>query len=542
MGRKKRKTTIGGIFLFLLSGLLALLNTESVFAAPEPPSDPDRFTSIVVEYTSYEWWLLRWEDNEVVCEMNIEHEDKPTLDEVYIDCGEALYTAWLEQEACPPEVISRKPAECPGYYLHHSSSTPKEREIALALPPSVVWITLEGCFPKDGTNRCDLPPTLVLRGDEPLSGEKILRINGELDGESFSCDSALCELPLSETDEEGITLSFWADSSYGDSSHLFDAHIRVIYMEDEETNEHFWYVDVLSSQWRGEENASCSESWDAFPPIGGVPEWLSTPENVADLESDLPYNYLAGNLISRNIVDASHCADFGIDAYGQATPCGLDAAEPAMLEWQNRFDTLIMKASEETSIPATLIKRLFARESQFWPGIFNEGEDVGLGQLTENGADIAFLWNPVFFEEFCPLVFEGDECDSGYLALDEAQQERVRGALVYSVNAMKDDAPLGVDLAQADYSVNIFANTLLGSCEQTGTIVFNNTAQSPGALTSYEDLWKFTLVNYNAGAGCLSLALGETIGNNQEINWENLSSNLTVVCMGAKDYVEDISE
>ena len=71
---------------------------------------------------------------------------------------------------------------------------------------------------------------------------------------------------------------------------------------------------------------------------------------------------------------------------------------------------------------------------------------------------------------------------------------------------------------------------------------FFNTAQSPGALTSYEDLWKFTLVNYNAGAGCLSLALGETIGNNQEINWENLSSNLTVVCMGAKDYVDDISE
>ena len=125
MGRKKRKTTIGGIFLFLLSGLLALLNTESVFAAPEPPSEPDRYTSIIVEYTTYEWWLLEWEDSEIVCEMNIEHEYKPTLDEVYIDCGEALYTAWLEQEACPPEIISRKPTECPGYYLHFSSSLPK---------------------------------------------------------------------------------------------------------------------------------------------------------------------------------------------------------------------------------------------------------------------------------------------------------------------------------------------------------------------------------------------------------------------------------
>ena len=115
---------------------------------------------------------------------------------------------------------------------------------------------------------------------------------------------------------------------------------------------------------------------------------------------------------------------------------------------------------------------------------------MGLGQLTENEADTAFLWNPVFFEEFCPLILEDEECDAGYLRLDEAQQERIRGALVYSVNATCDDCPLGLDLTQADFSVGVFAHTLLGSCEQTGRVIQNNTNQK----VSYEDMWKFTLV------------------------------------------------
>jgi len=538
---QKRRAHGGVVFIFLLSLFVAMFNTGSAFAASEIPPGPDRFTYISEDYTTYQWWLLRWEDSEIVCEINIEGERLPTLDEVYIDCGEDLYTAWVEQNACPAEIINRTPSECPGYYMHLASSVPAQREIPIALPPPVVWLELEGCFTESTTNRCESPPTLALRGDEPLSGEEIIRITGELDGESFSCNGTYCVLPLSETDDEGIILRFWAYSSYGDSTHAFDARLRVSLAEDDESDQ-FWYVDVLSSQWRGEASASCAESWDAFPPVGGAPEWLSTPEFISDLESDYPYAYLAGNLISRNIVDASQCPDFGLGYNGQATTCGLEIAQPAINEWQNRFDTLIMKSAEETSIPANLLKRLFARESQFWPGIFNAGNDVGLGQLTENGADIAFLWNPAFFEEFCPLVLEDEDCEAGYLYLDEEHQERIRGELVYSVNAICDDCPLGLNITQADFSVGVFAHTLLGSCEQTGRVVHNNTDEKPGETTSYEDLWKFTLVDYNAGAGCLSLAIGETLDFNQELNWENLSNNLTPVCMKAKDYAEDISQ
>lgn len=540
---KKQKTYIGVFFVILLSWLIAILNPESASAAPAPPPGPDRYTAINVDYITYDWWLLKWVDNEVVCKLNVEHEGVPTLGEVYVDCGEDLYNAWVAQEACPSEIIRENSSNCPGYYLHLVSGTPKQREIAVALPPPVVWLELEGCYLESTTNYCESSPILLLLGDEPVLGERITYITGELDEEIFSCQNTNCELPLSETDENGVNLTFWAYSSYGDSSYVFDARLRVIHAEDEENNP-FWYVDVLSSQWRGEASASCAASWDVFPPIGGVPEWLSTPEDISALESNLPYVYLAENLIKRHIVDASQCLNFGLDDQGYPTPCGLEVAQPAMREWQNRFDALIVKASEETSIPAVLLKRLFARESQFWPGVFNAdnaGGDVGLGQLTAHGADIAFLWNPIFFEEFCPLVFASNECKGGYLSLNEEQRERIRGALVYSVNAMRDEAPLGLDLTQANLSVGVFANTLLGSCEQTGYVVQNNTGKRPRETTSYEDLWKFTLVNYNAGAGCLGLAINETRQKGDPIDWEHVSSNLTDVCIGAKDYVEGIS-
>jgi len=294
---KSRKTHIWGILLLLLTWLATMLNTGSASAAPTPPSGPDRYTSITVDYITYKWWLLEWEDSDLVCEINIEHEGLPTLGEVYIDCGEGVYAAWVdcgegvyaawvEQEACHPIVLKEDTSQCPGYYLHLAASELKEREIAMALPPPVIWLTLEGCTTESTTNRCERPPTLVLRGDEPLSGEKITRITG------------------AETDNKGITLTFWAYSSYGDSSHVFDARLRVSLAEDEEFDR-FWYVDILSPQWRGEANASCAEIWDTLPPIGGVPEWLSTPQEVSELKSDISYTYLAGNLISRHIVDAA---------------------------------------------------------------------------------------------------------------------------------------------------------------------------------------------------------------------------------------------
>ena len=185
----------------------------------------------------------------------------------------------------------------------------------------------------------------------------------------------------------------------------------------------YWYVDVLSSQWQGQSVATCADSWNVFPPVGGPPEWLTTPKQSEELSSDIPYTYLATNLIMQGAVDASACADGGLLPGGDGVnQCGLEKSRPAVIEWQNQFDELILSTAQETAVPARLLKNLFARESQFWPGIYQGAADVGLGQLTEDGADTTLFWNDSFYEQFCPMVYPEDTCGDGYMHLKEEEQ------------------------------------------------------------------------------------------------------------------------
>jgi hypothetical protein len=113
--------------------------------------------------------------------------------------------------------------------------------------------------------------------------------------------------------------------------------------------------------------------------------------------------------------------------------------------------------------------------------------------------------------------------------------------LINAVNATCENCPLGIDLDRANFSIGVFAHTLLANCEQTGQLVENITAAPAGNSATYEDLWKFTLVNYNAGPGCLGNALDATYNEEQDLTWENLSSHLEPACQGAINYVNDIS-
>jgi hypothetical protein len=73
-------------------------------------------------------------------------------------------------------------------------------------------------------------------------------------------------------------------------------------------------------------------------------------------------------------------------------------------------------------------------------------------------------------------------------------------------------------------------------------VVLNTVGQEPAAVASYEDLWKMALVNYNAGPGCLSLALNEAWNAEQSVSWDVLSNHFTKVCTPAREYVNDISK
>jgi hypothetical protein len=102
------------------------------------------------------------------------------------------------------------------------------------------------------------------------------------------------------------------------------------------------------------------------------------------------------------------------------------------------------------------------------------------------------------------------------------------------------DCALGIDIRKAEASVSIFAETLLANCAQTGMVLDLNYANNV-FTPAYEDLWRFTLVNYNAGAGCLGLAVNKTSTSGEPLDWEHVSSHLTTACQDAKDYVMDIS-
>jgi hypothetical protein len=503
-----------------------------------------RQTTIVVAYTEYEWWLLRWEDNQPLCRVLSDHEGLPTSEEVLAGCGSNV---WLEWQSTPPCKHLLKgegdPAECRGMYLFLVNAQPKEREILVDLPAAAIWVTLEGCTPTPPENRCEQMPILLLSGEEPLPNERILTIEGVFNGQPFACEGAVCALPLSATTEEGILVEFWASSSYGDSTETYSALVRVIDSGVSPTpGGSGWFVDVVSTQWRGGPLASCSQTWGAFPPVGGMTPWLSTPDQSALLASDEPYYYLAGRLISQGVVDASACPTGGLLPNGYADACGLETARPQVLEWQNQFDARIIQSALETGVPAQLMKNLFAQESQFWPGMFRVPYEYGLGQLTDKGADTILLWNASFFDQFCPLVLAQDACNGGYLSLLPADQAILRGALALQAKADCANCPAGVDLSSADFSISLFANTLLASCDQVAQIIFNATKEKPGEVSSYEDLWRFSLANYHAGPGCLSYAVYSAWDANKvDLLWSEVSQKFTESCKGAVPYVEKIA-
>jgi hypothetical protein len=532
-------TNILAALVMVFGSQLALPATAARAEASQDPPGPDRVTPIQVDYTAYTWWMATYDNNSLECEIIIDHEGMPTLQDILLDCGEAI---WFDYKEQPPCYTLNHPRTCEGSYVYLVDTQTAQREVMVKLPAPAVWLTLEGCSPVSrlGTNVCETPPILVLQGQEPLPNEHVLRVEGMVDGTPFTCDPT-CKIELQTTDADGVSIQFWAWSSYGDTSPAFMAQVRVAQESGGNPDDSSWYIDVISSQWQGVRNASCSVTWDSFPPVGGPPNWLSSPREAAELTSDIPYNYLAANLILQGVADASACPDGGLLPDGGANACGQEAARDAVAQWQNQFDSLIISTSEETGVPAQLLKNLFARESQFWPGVFKANLDVGLGQLTENGADTTLLWNTSFYGGFCPLVLAYERCAKGYVYLEEEERQVLRQALVSSVNATCEDCALGIDLSRANFSIGVFAHTLIASCEQTAQVIYNTVGQLPNSVATYEDLWRMTLVNYNAGPGCLSLTLNEAWTQEHALTWDVLSRHFTPVCDTARTYVDDIS-
>jgi len=535
---EKQCSLFRGFFAFLLI-IIYGFGSGRVYAADDTTGESVRQATIVVSYTRYEWWLLQWSDNQIVCRVYVDHEGLPTANDILVDCGGTIYNQWLNTQPCLGlDQGLLAPSGCGGLYLYSFGNAPAEKKIEVELPPAKVYVSLSGCTPIAPENLCPIIPKLHLLGDEPLPNEQIVAIHFRMDGNETICQGGACDIPLHPTKLNGTTVEFWADSSFGDSSQVFTAMLRVIDSGvSPSPSGGGWYVDILSEQWQGNQLATCSQTWQAFPPVGGVPDWLSTPEDPAFLASEEPYSYLAGRLIAQGLVNASSCSGGGLLSNGYADNCGMDLAMPKVIIWQNQFDQQIMQAANDTLVPAQLLKNLFAQESQFWPGVFRKPNEFGLGQITDNGADALLLWNPSFFNPFCPLVLTAVQCSIGYLKLDVVNQALLRGALATSANANCVNCEYGIDLASIDTSINLVARTLLANCEQVGQIVYNATGQIAGSVAGYEELWKFTIADYHIGPGCLSYAMYRSWAARTPMDWEHISTYLTEPCKTVIPYV-----
>jgi hypothetical protein len=534
----EKKRFLHGLLLFLFSIPLILSFHTRVGSAAEGEDDPIRQAPVVVSYDRYKWWLIRWVDNLILCTVYTDQEGLPSGDDIYTACGKTIYDDWAGTPPC-----TRSAAECEGVYLHFVSKEPAEKTIQVEYPPPQVTLSLSNCPRPAADNLCDRIPSLVFTGEEPIPGETITSIRGFFNGEPFLCPGSTCEIPLRPTTARGVPVDFVAESSFGDVSATFTAQARVVESGvSADPSLKGWYVDVLSAQWRGEPQPACAQIWDAFAPVGAPPDWLSTPAAPELLATENPYYYLAGRLIAQGVVDASACPVSGLQANGYADECGLKAAQPQVTEWQNRFDAQILAVANEVSIPAQLLKNIFAQESQFWPGAFKDPHEFGLGQLTDSGAETILLWDTRFFFQFCPTVFDNETCQRGYVYLSKEHQQLLRGALANQVRADCPNCAAGIDLDNVSNSVNLFAHTLVANCAQVSRIIYNASERSPGQISDYENLWRFTAANYHIGPGCMSYAIYSAWVRRDPMDWAHVSTYLTPSCQSAIRYVENLTK
>jgi hypothetical protein len=521
--------------LLLLTGII-LLSPDTVQA----DGDPRRLTTIEVSYTEYEWWLVYWQDGTIACKVFIDHDMEPTAEEIYNHCGKKVYDLWMASAPCLLAGSSLQDV-CVGMYLYENGSYIKNKTIEIELPNPRVWVDIKDCISVRGTELCAEIPVLLITAEEPLPNEKIEKIQGRLNGIPFLCYENTCELPLRETAVKGVSLEFWADSSFGDSTQQYQGKIRVAKSLNEIPFTSGWRIDIVSEHDDFNTLAGCAELWQSFPPLGTPPEWLSDPQHAHLLETDEPYTYLAGQLIQRGYIDVSDCDYFGLLPNGYASQCGLEKSRGAVKLWQNTFDQYFILASSNSGIPSQLLKRIFAKESQFWPETFEHVYyEYGPGHINEMGADTALFWNRIFFDQFCPLFLAEHACQLGYAQLDDWSKVLLRGAFLSKIEMDLPDLDLRVDPIQAQASVSLFAEALLGNCSQVGQIVSYQTDKVPGEVVSNEDLWRFTLVNYHAGSGCLARAVNSVDDQDQSLTWENISRELEYDCPWANNYVAGI--
>ena len=462
------------------------------------------------------WQLATWSGGTLACDLFLRHENYPSYNDVRSSCGDAIMAQWLTTPACA-SAVSGRTANCDGLLLRYLGEFPMTYMETVQLPGIDVTLTSFNCAP--GT-WCTTRPLLEVQASEPLDTYQIQRLHirvGERE-KVYNGDNAVFNLPL--TGEQGSWLEYWAESSYGDRSERVRIRYRSRVSEDG-ANFHF---DLLGSAWKNS-LPSGTLLWQVFPPSAGLPSVLAQPENPIQLYTADSYLYLAGYLIQAGQVDASSCSDGGLYLGGSASPCGAQMAEAQVIDWQNRYNAQILQAAQKYNVPAMLLKRVIAQESQFM-GETNLPYEKGLGYMTSDGVDMILNWNVDYYLENCLEIFEEYLCSPGYASLGETRQTLLRKYILDKIGTPEE--------------IDMLAAAIYASAAQSGQMVQNLSQLEPVYISSYVDMWKISTGNYYGGAGCLSSAITEVLDQGGTITWEALIPHLTTECLLVEDYVNKV--
>lgn len=158
--------------------------------------------------------------------------------------------------------------------------------------------------------------------------------------------------------------------------------------------------------------------------------------------------------------------------------------------WQNQWDSEIFHVGQIYQVPPAALKSLFRIEAQYWP-LYNGPEEIGIGQLTDDGADIVLRYSPSLYTNNCSIA--GVSCQSYALLSDDARQ-RVRDVLRRSLLTYGTPRQAA---EQVRGQMNIWAQIIVAYYCYTGETL-SGWGDRPASLR-----WDLTLAAYHSGAECI---------------------------------------
>ena len=466
----------------------------------------------------YHHWVLSLPDSKTIeCHIYTVDHEQPGHEDVLGFCGTEVYLIWVDRGICL--MNSSEAAECPGLLLDDIGEIDQRLKTTIWLPGAEVSIQLRKCSPWED---CDKVPELYASGYEPLQNEHIESVHIEFANAAGTVcrNSSVCRADFPQTGEDGMDVSVYVTSSYGDDSAPYTFRVRILPQVDGSL-----LFQALYTSW---DYLAPPESvaWGIFPQLGSdIEPWLIHTNDPADLATSHDYALLAGRYILRGDVDISRCVYGGLTNSGGATQCGMEQAREIVYQAQNDYDDLIITAAQSSRIPPRIIKGVIAQESQFWPEWYLNGE-FGLGMLTDEGIEMMLIWNPVAFLDLCVPEYGAADCAWGYDSLGDYPQDYIRGLALGAIGT--------------DREVELIAQTIVGAAAQAGQIVKNVTGKLPYQVMGYEDMWKVSLGVYNSGAGCMFYAIDEAWDRSSRLSWGMISEYLLGDCQGASDYPNSV--